>query len=188
VATLYDGLAGDTGLRPLFDRDLTAERKRQELFFAELLGGPATYSDVAWSGLAHRHGALPITRERAGLWLKHFRRGLEASIADAGDRKAIFDRVRELAFALVNEAAPREGTHGICLPSVTRYSSPETSPAGAACRLCKRCTGANPPCSRGPCLGRPSCTRRRSPADARRWPGCSIAASMWISPAASRWA
>jgi truncated hemoglobin YjbI/ankyrin repeat protein len=132
VDTLYDGLTTDPRLRPLFDGDRTAERARQKCFFGEWLGGPPAYSGMAWAGLAHRHAELPITRARAGLWLGHFRRALEASVAAADDRAAIFERAQELAFGLVNDGPdPERGTpHGMCLP--------RHHPVNVACDLAHR--------------------------------------------------
>ena len=56
VDALYDRFQGDHALRPLFGRDLSSQRRRQKLFFAEWLGGrPA---------IANRPGArcIAITR------------------------------------------------------------------------------------------------------------------------------
>jgi truncated hemoglobin YjbI/ankyrin repeat protein len=119
VDTLYDRFVTDEPLRPLFDRDLTTERTRQKLFFAEWLGGPPAYSAFAWAGLAHRHAELPISRALAGRWLGHFRRALEAVIPAGVDPGEILERVQELALALVNDRpAPERGTpHGMCLPA-----------------------------------------------------------------------
>jgi truncated hemoglobin YjbI len=117
VDTLYDRFVTDEQLRPFFDRDLTAERARQKLFFAEWLGGPAAYSQLAWAGLVHRHAELPISSALAGRWLGHFRRALESVIPAGVAPGEILERVQELAFGLVNDRPPPErGTvHGMCL-------------------------------------------------------------------------
>jgi truncated hemoglobin YjbI/ankyrin repeat protein len=100
---LYDQIDADEALRPLFGRELVQERARQKLFFAEWLGGPRRYSDIAHSTLKHRHDGLPITRALAGRWLGHFRRALEAAVADERDRESIFDPARRLGLGFVNE-------------------------------------------------------------------------------------
>jgi hemoglobin len=103
VDALYDRFEADLVLRPLFGRDLRGERAKQKLFFAEWLGGPRRYSDASHAGLKHRHDGLPITRALAGRWLGHFRRAVEAAVAQEGDRDAIFAQAQLLAFAFVNQ-------------------------------------------------------------------------------------
>jgi truncated hemoglobin YjbI/ankyrin repeat protein len=103
VNRLYDGIADDPGLRPLFPRDLTEGRSMSKLFFAEWLGGPGRYSEEAHAALRHRHDDVPITRALAGRWLGHFRRALEATVAAEAD--TIFEPARALAQALVNDQA-----------------------------------------------------------------------------------
>ena len=116
VDRLYDGLAADEQLRPLFPLDLTDGRSMQRLFFGEWLGGPGRYSERSHAGLKHRHDGLPITPQLAGRWLGHFRRALDATVTSADDRTAIFAQVRLLAQALVNDqiapARPRVGPAG----------------------------------------------------------------------------
>src|SRR5690242_10081269 len=81
VDVLYDGIAGDDELRPLFGRDLAEGKPRQKLFFAEWLGGPRRYSEIAWTNLKLSHDGKPITQALAGRWLGHFTRALRASVA-----------------------------------------------------------------------------------------------------------
>ena len=50
VDLLYEGIAADDQLRPLFPRDLADSRSMQKLFFAEWLGGPRRYSERAYDG------------------------------------------------------------------------------------------------------------------------------------------
>jgi hemoglobin len=102
VDLLYDGIAHDDQLRPLFPRDLADGRSMQKLFFAEWLGGPRRYSERAHAGLGHRHDGLPITPALASRWLGHFGRALEAAVAAPEDRRTIFAQVRPLAMALVS--------------------------------------------------------------------------------------
>ena len=107
VDLLYEGIAGDDQLRPLFPRDLADGRSMQKLFFAEWLGGPRRYSERAHAGVSHIHDGLPITPALAFRWLGHFRRALEATVAASSDREAIFAQVRSLAMTLVSgQVAP----------------------------------------------------------------------------------
>lgn len=119
IEGLYQRIETDPALRPLFGRDLTNEREAQMRFFTEWLGGERGYSDRAHLSLKHRHDLLPITRSLAGKWLAHFRGSLDATVSDADARRAIYDEVRRLAMALVNEGEPpsasRARPHGTCL-------------------------------------------------------------------------
>jgi hemoglobin len=123
VDLLYAGIDGDDQLRPLFGRDLTGVKSRQKMFFAEWLGGPRRYSEVAWTDLKHSHDGKPITHALAGRWLGHFKQALEATVAADGDRGTIFGQVRPLAMALVNQPAPQHVAWcGIGARPVTRAS------------------------------------------------------------------
>src|SRR5208282_2392962 len=115
VDLLYEGIAGDDRLRPLFPRDLAHSRSMSKLFFAEWLGGPRHYSEQSHAGLRQRHGHLPITSALTGRWLGHFGRAMEAVVAAEADRRVIFAQVRSLAVTLVNGQVaparlPRPGT------------------------------------------------------------------------------
>ncbi len=119
IEGLYDRIETDPALRPLFGRDLTNEREGQKRFFTEWLGGERGYSDRAHLSLKYRHDLLPITRALAGRWLAHFRSSLDSTVFDADAHRAIYDDVRLLAMALVNEDEPpsalRARPHGTCL-------------------------------------------------------------------------
>jgi hemoglobin len=108
VDLLYAGIADDDELRPLFGRDVTAGKPRQKMFFAEWLGGPARYSEVAWTDLKHIHDGKPITRALADRWLGHFNRALAATVTADSDRAVIFGQVRPLARALVNRPVSQD--------------------------------------------------------------------------------
>jgi truncated hemoglobin YjbI len=116
---LYDRIETDPALRPLFGRDLTNEREGQKRFFTEWLGGERGYSERAHLSLKHRHDLLPITRVLAERWLSHFCSSLDSTVSDADVHRAIYDDVRLLAMALVNEGEPpselRARPHGTCL-------------------------------------------------------------------------
>ena len=108
VDLLYEGIADDDRLRPLFGRDITASKPRQKLFLAEWLGGPPRYSEVAWTSLKHSHDGKPITHALADRWLGHFNRALAATVQAESDRRMISGRIRPLAMALVNRPAPQD--------------------------------------------------------------------------------
>ena len=144
VDQLYDDLADDKELRPLFPRDLAGTRSMQKLFFGEWLGGPRRYSEQAHAGLRHRHDGLPITPDLAGRWLEHFRRALEATIAAESDRRTISAQVRSLAMALVNDQlaparpAGQRSTRGGS--DSTSTSRQEVAWCGIGARTVKRAT------------------------------------------------
>jgi hemoglobin len=108
VDLLYEGIHHDDQLRPLFGRDMDATHPRQKLFFAEWLGGPGRYSEVAWTTLTHSHDGKLITRAAADRWLGHFSRALRVAVAADGDRATILGQVSRLAMALVNRPAARD--------------------------------------------------------------------------------
>jgi truncated hemoglobin YjbI/ankyrin repeat protein len=119
IDRLYQRIEADAALRPLFGRDLTNEREAQKRFFTEWLGGERRYSDHAHLPLKHSHDLLPITRPLAGKWLAHFRGALDSTVFDAAARSAVYEKVRLLAMALINEGEPlsalRARPHGACL-------------------------------------------------------------------------
>jgi truncated hemoglobin YjbI/ankyrin repeat protein len=142
---LYDSIETDAVLRPLFSRDLANEREAQKRFFVEWLGGDTNYSDGAQLPLEHRHDLLPITRALAEKWLAHFRNALDSAVSDVEACRAIQDKVRILAMALVNEGAEpsalRARPHGTCLryePAIESVSLARRGDAAALRRLVER--------------------------------------------------
>ena len=145
VDGLYERIAADAALRPLFSRDLANEREAQRRFFAEWLGGDTVYSDRAHLPLAHRHDLLPITRALAERWLEHFTAALDAAVPDVEARRAIHDNVRVLALAMVNESgepsALRARPHGSCLryePASESLTLARRGDVDALCLLVER--------------------------------------------------
>jgi truncated hemoglobin YjbI/ankyrin repeat protein len=143
---LYERIENDGALRPLFGRNLTAERDRQKRFFAEWLGGAGSYSSSAHLPLKHRHDLLPITRTLADKWLAHFRDSLNIAVADVAARRAIYEKVCALALALVNESEPpsalRARSHGTCLRYGPAVASLELARQGSAAALRELLAGA----------------------------------------------
>lgn len=119
VDRLYDAIENDAALRPLFGRHLTRDREAQKRFFSEWLGGVSSYSSTAHLPLKHRHDLLPITCVLAGKWLAHYRAALNIAVSDVDARRVIYEKVRALGLALVNESEPhtamRAQSHGTCM-------------------------------------------------------------------------
>ena len=153
---LYDRLETDSALRPLFGRDLANGRWAQKRFFVEWLGGESSYSSTTHLPLKHRHDLLPITPVLAGKWLGHFRDALNIAVADVDARRAIYEKVRALGLALVNESEPhtalRARSHGTCLRYKPAVESIELAPG--QCGRPARVVGA---CGRCPCVDTPHC-------------------------------
>jgi truncated hemoglobin YjbI/ankyrin repeat protein len=139
VDRLYDRIENDAALRPLFNRDMTGGREAQKRFFSEWLGGTSSYSSTTHLPLKHRHDLLPITRELAGKWLAHFRDALNITVADVDVRRVIYEKIRALGLALVNESEPhtalRAGSHGACLRHKPAVESIELARRGNAAAL-----------------------------------------------------
>jgi truncated hemoglobin YjbI/ankyrin repeat protein len=145
VDALYDGIETDAALRPLFGRDVADEREAQKRFFAEWLGGDTGYSDRTHLPLKHRHDLLPITGALAETWLAHFHNALTAVVSDLEARRLIEGKVRDLAMALINEAAEpsplRARPHGTCLryrPAIESINFTRSGDVTALRRLMQR--------------------------------------------------
>jgi truncated hemoglobin YjbI len=139
VDGLYDRIENDGALQPLFHRDLTGGREAQKRFFSEWLGGAGGYSSSTHLPLKHRHDLLPITRVLAGKWLAHFRDALNIAVADLDARRVIYEKVRALGLALVNESEPptalRARHHGACLRYKPAVASIDLAARGDAATL-----------------------------------------------------
>jgi truncated hemoglobin YjbI len=136
---LYDRIETDSALRPLFGGDLANGRAAQKRFFVEWLGGASGYSSTTHLPLKHRHDLLPITPALAGKWLAHFSDALDIAVADLEARRAIYEKVRALGLALVNESDPpstlRARSHGTCLRYKPAVESIELARRGNAAAL-----------------------------------------------------
>jgi truncated hemoglobin YjbI/ankyrin repeat protein len=139
VDGLYERIENDAELQRLFSRDLTGQREAQKCFFAEWFGGVGSYSNTAHLPLKHRHDLLPITRVVAHKWLAHFRDALNVAVADVDARRVIYEKVRALGLALVNECEPltalRARSHGTCLRYKPAITSIELARQGNAAGL-----------------------------------------------------
>lgn len=75
----------------------------------------------------------------AGKWLAHFRDALNIAVADVDARRLIYEKVRVLAFALVNEREPhtalRARSHGTCLRYEPAVESIDLARRGNAAAL-----------------------------------------------------
>src|SRR5258708_11684172 len=139
VDGLYDRIENDAALRSLFGRDLTGEREALKRFFSEWLGGAGDYSGTTHLPLHPRHDLLPITRVLAGKWLAHFRDALNIAVADVDARRVIYEKVRALGLAFVNESEPHTAlparSHGTCLRYKPAVESIELARRGNAVAL-----------------------------------------------------
>jgi ankyrin repeat protein/truncated hemoglobin YjbI len=99
---LYDGIAADPVLSRIFRVPRRAPAKR---FFVEWLGGPRAYSEEHWQprGMARVHYPVVVTRQGAGLWLGHFRRGLGRAGVPPEAAAEVMARLTPMAMAMVNE-------------------------------------------------------------------------------------
>ena len=132
---LYDRFQGDRALRPLFGRDLSSQRRRQKLFFAEWLGGPPRYSESAWGALYRHHEDLPITRVLAERWLDHLRGALSDSVPGDSDAAIILERAHAVALALVNLDGPGPAGQGRGTP---KHRSELIASCGVGARTLKQ--------------------------------------------------
>jgi truncated hemoglobin YjbI/ankyrin repeat protein len=139
VDGLYDRIENDAALRSLFGRDLTGEREALKRFFSEWLGGVGNYSSTTHLPLKHRHDLLPITPVLAGKWLAHFLNALNIAVAAVDARRVIYEKVRALGLALVNESKPhtalRLRSHGTCLRYKPAVESIDLARRGNAAAL-----------------------------------------------------
>ena len=133
VDLLYDGFEADPALRSLFGRDLAAARASQKLFFAQWLGGSHRYAEQSYSGLAHQHESVPITRALADRWLHSFRQALIQSVVDEADRRVILDQASAVARALVNEEDAQARQPAVVEAAGTGRRGPPRRRAIASC-------------------------------------------------------
>ena len=106
VDALYDRVAEDPELAPVFAHHAQQGRGRVTQFFVEWMGGPKTYSAEFAFGQQRAHFKAMVTRRGAGRWLTH--------VGDALSECAILDDVADevmgllgpMARGLVNETRP----------------------------------------------------------------------------------
>ena len=107
VDGLYDRIAADEVLRPMFRGNLEGERERQKAFFVEWLGGETgTSARYDGGGLRSRHEGLYISRDLAERWLGHFEASIQRAVSDPPAAAELSAGVRALAMALVNQPEP----------------------------------------------------------------------------------
>jgi truncated hemoglobin YjbI/ankyrin repeat protein len=137
VDSLYDRFQADRVLRSLFGKDLSSQRMRQKLFFAEWLGGPPRYSESAWGALHRHHEDLPVTQVLADRWLDHLRGALSDAVPDASDASLIFERAQAVALALVNHVdSPPPGRGS----GTSKHRSDLIASCGVGARTLKQAT------------------------------------------------
>lgn len=85
VDRFYEGVAGDTRLRPLYpEADLTGAKHRLCGFLVQYWGGPSTYSETrGHPRLRMRHFPYRIGPEERTAWLGHMLPAVEQTLAEA---------------------------------------------------------------------------------------------------------
>ena len=107
VNGLYSRIEADPSLRPMFIRDIAAEREKQKDFWEEWLGGEPRHTwHHAYSGLQQRHAHIHITRNAAHLWLRYLEEALEQALESQGLVDEVLAIARPIALSLVNETTP----------------------------------------------------------------------------------
>ncbi len=72
VDRFYDGVVGDSLLRPLYPDDLTDSKQHLARFLAQYWGGPTTYSDErGHPRLRMRHMPFAIRKAERDAWYAH---------------------------------------------------------------------------------------------------------------------
>jgi hemoglobin len=104
VARFYEGVAGDTLLRPLYpEADLAPATRRLTLFLAQYWGGPDTYDrERGHPRLRMRHAPFPIGGVERDRWLVHMRAAIDASDAPAAARERLHGYMTMAAEAMRN--------------------------------------------------------------------------------------
>ncbi|MCS7295587.1 MAG: globin [Chloroflexota bacterium] len=111
VELFYAAVEHDAVLRPIYPDDLRPGREKLKLFFVQWLGGPPLYSQrFGHPRLRRRHFPFVIDEEAAERWLQLMHDALLAAGVPEGPRALIEERLRPLAFHMVNahEDVPRE--------------------------------------------------------------------------------
>lgn len=124
--TPYDDLGGDAVFGPLlkdfyarialspiahlFPPDLDETTRKQEAFQRMFWGGPDDYTP--WRGhprMRARHLAFVIGRNEADVWLACMHEALLASTMPAGMRASFYERMAQIAAAMINQHPPTPG-------------------------------------------------------------------------------
>lgn len=111
VDHFYDRVERDPILRPIYPQDLRPGREKLKLFFVQWLGGPPLYSErYGHPRLRRRHFPFVIDEQAAERWLALMSEALAAAGIPQAVRSAIEQRLRPLAFHMVNahQDVPRE--------------------------------------------------------------------------------
>ena len=110
VDGLYNRIAEDPVLQPIFRGRALSEHSRQKYFFEEWMGGEPLYTtEVGGHGSRLFHERFPITRRSAGRWLRH----MVSSLREQGVEESL---VREVVGCLA-PMAHAMGRHGAPLPT-----------------------------------------------------------------------
>jgi hemoglobin len=103
VGLFYDGVAGDTVLRPLYPEDLEPSTRHLTLFLAQYWGGPTTYdTERGHPRLRMRHAPFPVGPVERDRWLFHMRAAVDATAPPESARRALLEYFETAAEAMRN--------------------------------------------------------------------------------------
>ena len=106
VERFYEGVAGDSALRPMYPDDLVESRRRLSLFLQQYFGGPSSYSgERGHPRLRMRHFPFAIGQAERDAWMRHMRAAVEAEQLPTEVETALLDYFERAATFLIN----REG-------------------------------------------------------------------------------
>lgn len=103
VESLYDHIAKDKRLIPIFPKDFTFTKQKQYWFLTQFFGGPNLYlENRGHPMLRRRHLEFEITDERKVAWLECMDKALDEANVEEPYRSVIFERLTMTAEHMVN--------------------------------------------------------------------------------------
>lgn len=103
IPAFYERVGNHPSLIPIFPDDLTEVARKQMLFMAQFLGGPALYSEErGHPRLRRRHLPFPITPERKDAWLACMKEAMIEAEIEEPYFTAIFERLTMTAHHMMN--------------------------------------------------------------------------------------
>jgi len=102
---LYQGVAEDTVLRPMYPgEDLGPAKERLLMFLEQYWGGPTTYSELrGHPRLRIRHASFPVGPAAKDHWLAHMRVAVEDLRLAPIHASTLWDYLERAAISLVNQ-------------------------------------------------------------------------------------
>lgn len=104
VDAFYEGVEGDTVLRPMYPDDLTESREHLALFLAQYFGGPQRYSEKrGHPRLRMRHLPFVIGPRERDAWLVHMEAAVARVAIPSPARELMIDYFRRVADFMMNQ-------------------------------------------------------------------------------------